>query len=75
MLEELLDEFALQVDEALMIGDTEYDILMAKSLAMDALAVSYGVHDKKEIMKHQPLDCVDNVSELSQWLLACDILL
>ena len=72
MLEELLDEFAVTADEAIMIGDTEYDMLMAKSLGMDALAVSYGVHDKSDILKHEPLSCVDSVSELSKWLLNCE---
>ncbi len=71
MLEELLDEFALNADEAIMVGDTEFDMLMANSLKMDALAVSYGVHDKADILKHQPLACVDSVKELSQWLLEC----
>lgn len=72
MLEELLDEFAVMAEDAIMVGDTEYDMLMAKSLGMDALAVSYGVHDKTDILKHQPLSCVDSVSELSQWLLSCE---
>ncbi len=72
MLEELLDEFAVTADDAIMIGDTEFDMLMAKSLDMDALAVSYGVHDKVDIMKHQPLACVDSVMQLSQWLLNCE---
>lgn len=72
MLEELLDEFGVTVDEAIMVGDTEFDMLMAKSLGMDALAVSYGVHDKADIVKHEPLSCVDSVNELSQWLLNCE---
>lgn len=69
MLEELLDEFGLAAREAIMVGDTEYDLLMAGSLGMDALAVSYGVHDKDSLLKHQPVACVDSISELSDWLL------
>lgn len=72
MLEELLDEFGVMVDDAIMVGDTEYDMLMAKSLGMDALAVSYGVHDKADILKHAPVSCVDSIKELSEWLLKCD---
>ncbi len=72
MLEELLDEFGVTVSDAIMVGDTEYDMLMANSLGMDALAVSYGVHDKTNIVKHKPLACVDSISELSHWLLQCD---
>lgn len=73
MLEELLDEFGLFSDEAIMVGDTEYDMLMARSLGMDALAVSYGVHDKVELLKHEPVSCVNSISELSQWLLQCRV--
>ncbi len=73
MLEELLEEFAVEADDALMVGDTEYDIIMAHSLNMDALAVSYGVHDKVTIMQHQPLACVDSIKEMSDWLLACEL--
>jgi len=73
MLEELLDEFGLMANDAIMVGDTEYDMLMAKSIGMDALAVSYGVHDKDDILKHKPLICVDSVLEMSDWLLKCDI--
>ena len=54
MLEELLDEFGLLAHEAVMVGDTEYDMLMARSLGMDALAVSYGVHEKQDLLKHEP---------------------
>ena len=56
-----------------MVGDTEYDMLMANSLGMDTLAVSYGVHDKTDILKHKPLSCVDSIVEMSDWLLECDI--
>lgn len=72
ILEELLDEFGVMVDDAIMVSDTEYDMLMAKSLGMDALVVSYGVHDKPDILKDAPISCVDSIKELSQWLLKCD---
>lgn len=72
MLEELLDEFGLISDEAIMVGDTEYDMLMARTLGMDAVAVSYGVHDKEALLKHEPISCLDSITELRHWLLACN---
>ncbi len=72
MLEELLDEFAVSANEAIMVGDTEFDLLMANTLKMDSIAVTYGVHDKANILKHSPLACVDSINELSQWLLGCN---
>ncbi len=73
MLEELLDEFGVEAEDAIMVGDTEYDLLMANTIGMDALAVSYGVHDKQTILKHKPLFCVDSIMELSDCLLACTL--
>jgi phosphoglycolate phosphatase len=71
MLLELLDEFGLTSEEAIMVGDTEYDMIMANSINMDGLAVSYGVHEKEALLKHNPLDCVDTIDELFHWLTHC----
>lgn len=68
MLIELLDEFALEPQDAIMIGDTEYDLMMAKTINMDSLAVSYGVHEKERLLACEPLDCVDNVEQLATFL-------
>lgn len=69
MLHEIMDETAIEPDQTLMIGDTEYDMLMARNAGVDALAVSYGVHARDRLLQCGPLACVDSVSELQQWLL------
>lgn len=68
MLVEILDELAVEPAQALMVGDTEYDLLMARNAGVAALGVSYGVHEKERLLHHQPLDCVDSVRELADWL-------
>ena len=68
MLEEILDELGVFPHEALMIGDTEYDLQMAKSAGMPSLGVSYGVHAVERLRKHDPLDCLAALSELPTWL-------
>jgi len=68
MLEEILDEFALSPHEAIMVGDTEYDLVMANSINMDALAVSYGVHEEKRLLSFNPVACLPNVKELACFL-------
>lgn len=68
MLEEILTDHDLTVDRALMIGDSEYDLLMANNIRMDAVAVSYGVHEAHRLAQHQPLTCLDDIRDLSQWL-------
>ena len=67
MLLELLEETGLEPSQALMIGDTEYDLQMAQSANMAALAVSYGVHERERLLRFDPLDCVDSVPQLHAW--------
>lgn len=64
MLEEILDELGVKAHEALMIGDTEYDLQMAANAGMPALGVSYGVHEPDRFMRHNPLGCLDAITDL-----------
>jgi len=73
MLEELLDEFSLYPKDAVMIGDTEYDMEMAKNIKMDAIAVSYGVHEEHRLAKFKPIAICHHISELSNKLNQCVI--
>jgi len=68
MLEEILEQLGMDVKDALMIGDTEYDMEMACNAKMDRLGVSYGVHPKERLMKHQPIGCINNLSQLNDFL-------
>jgi phosphoglycolate phosphatase len=70
MLFELLDELGTRADAALMIGDTEFDLLMAKSAGMPSLGVSYGVHDSARLLACEPLGLIHAIGELPVWLAA-----
>lgn len=67
MLEELLVEFSLTPQEAVMIGDTEYDMDMAKQLDMPRIAVSYGAHVVERLIPFEPVLCVDSLHEILTW--------
>ncbi|RDV27431.1 HAD family hydrolase [Alteromonas aestuariivivens] len=69
MLAQLLVETGVDVDEAVMIGDTTYDMQMAKALGMDRIAVSYGVHAPVNLQAFDPLVIVHSVNELLGLLL------
>ena len=69
MLQQLMDELGASRSRTLMIGDTSHDLQMASNAGVPALAVSYGAHEKQDLMAHAPLGCVDNVEELKAWLL------
>lgn len=68
MLEEILTDFNAKPSDALMIGDSEYDLLMANNMKMDALAVSYGVHSLQRLLQYQPRGYVHSVADIPQWL-------
>lgn len=68
MLLEILQELRIEPHQALMVGDTEYDLLMAMEASVAPIAVSYGVHERERLSEHQPLACLDSISELLDWL-------
>ena len=68
MLLEIMDEVGASPQETVMIGDTEYDLQMAKNAGVNAIGVSYGVHERERLLQHQPLACVDNIQDLTTWL-------
>jgi phosphoglycolate phosphatase len=68
MLLELLDELGVGQADALMIGDTEYDLLTARNAGVDCLAVSYGAHARERLLGHGPLACLDSIDALPPWL-------
>ena len=68
MLEQLMNELGASRERTLMIGDTSHDLQMASNAGVKALAVSYGAHDKEDLMTYGPLGCVDTVEELKAWL-------
>ena len=68
MLLQIMAELGIEGEETLMIGDTEYDMQMAKNARTHSLAVSYGVHESARLLRHDPLGCLNNIADLSDWL-------
>jgi phosphoglycolate phosphatase len=68
MLLQVMDELGAAPAETLMIGDTEYDMEMARNAGTAALAVAYGVHGRDRLLTHRPLGCLSCISELGGWL-------
>lgn len=68
MVYELLDELQVAPAQAVMIGDSEYDLQMAQNAGIDAIAVSYGVHDSERLLRYEPRACLDCISDLPQVL-------
>ena len=70
MMLDIIDYYGIEANEAIMVGDTEYDLQMANNAAAYSVAVSYGVHEKQRLLDCKPLTCLDNINELHQWLLS-----
>ena len=70
MLYQLLEELAISADEALMIGDTQIDMAMAKAAGMDRLGVTMGVHNAAQLNEFTPIATADNYQQLQQLLLS-----
>ncbi|MGN0937010.1 MULTISPECIES: HAD-IA family hydrolase [unclassified Acinetobacter] len=69
MLAEILAETGLRADQAIMVGDTSYDLEMALNIQMPRVGVSYGVHTVETLQHFQPLHIAHTVDDLTEFLL------
>ncbi|MFO1387645.1 HAD-IA family hydrolase [Cellvibrio sp.] len=67
MLEQLLAHFDVAPKDAVMIGDTEYDMEMARCINMPRIAVSYGAHHIDRLHPYDPELCLDQFDQLLEW--------
>jgi len=68
MLLEILNELDTPAAQALMIGDSEHDLMMANNAQVSAIAVSHGVQQADVLLTHKPLICLDRITDLSNFL-------
>jgi len=64
MLQEIMDELGLYPKEVLMVGDTEYDLQMAINARVDAIGVTYGVHEPERLQALDPVAMIDRIDQL-----------
>ena len=68
MLRQILEETGLRAEQALMIGDTDYDVGMANALGMPALGVGCGVHEPGRLLRAGAQAVLADVSAVPGWL-------
>lgn len=68
MLNELLKEFSCLPNEALMVGDTSFDMEMAQLAGIPRVGVSYGVHEVDVLRRFDPKAIIDRFDELKDHL-------
>lgn len=68
MLEQILDDLAVRAADTLVIGDTQFDLDMARAAGASAVGVASGVHDRGRLLGSSPLAVLDGVAQLPAWL-------
>lgn len=68
MLLGILNDTQTHTGQALMIGDSEHDLMMAKNANVDAVAVTHGAHSADRLLELKPLLCLDRVADLTHLL-------
>ncbi|WP_426233957.1 HAD-IA family hydrolase [Pseudomonas sp. TWP3-2] len=68
MLEQILAHCGVRAEQALMVGDSSFDLQMARNAGMGSVAVSYGAQSIEALQAFEPLLSVDRFSELHAWL-------
>lgn len=64
MLLELMTGLEVAPAATLMVGDTEWDLEMARRAGVSAVAVSYGAHAPERLRAYAPRACIDAIGEL-----------
>jgi phosphoglycolate phosphatase len=67
----LMNEFGVDAAHTLVIGDSEYDMLMALNAGVDRLAVSYGAQESARLLRHAPIGLINDIRELPALLPDC----
>ncbi|MEC7376420.1 MAG: HAD-IA family hydrolase, partial [Pseudomonadota bacterium] len=68
MLREILHFYGIEPEDAVMIGDTRYDLEMAQRIGMPSIGVEWGVHKRDVLGDYGPHAIVDSVPELRKVL-------
>ncbi|MDB6145897.1 MAG: superfamily hydrolase [Pseudomonas sp.] len=68
MLHEILEHCGVAPKQALMVGDSSFDLLMARNAGMDSVAVGYGAQSLSSLRDYEPRLAIERFSELRAWL-------
>jgi phosphoglycolate phosphatase len=69
MLDELMEYLVVLPERTLMIGDTSYDLHMAKNAGVSSIGVTYGAQSAEQWQHLNPIQQFNDFSSLGKWLL------
>ncbi|MBD8809295.1 MULTISPECIES: HAD-IIIA family hydrolase [Pseudomonas syringae group] len=68
MLHEIMAHCDVSPERSLMIGDSSFDLQMARNAGMDSVAVGYGAQSLDSLRAYEPRLAIEHFSELRTWL-------
>ena len=68
MLNEILAELNLSSEQALMVGDTSFDLDMARAINMDAVGMTHGAHDSETLLLSGAKSLCHDLNDLLDWI-------
>lgn len=64
MVIDILDFYAIEPSEAVMVGDTEFDLQTAQNAGVACIAVDYGAHEIERLKAHKPLCIIESIDDV-----------
>jgi phosphoglycolate phosphatase len=68
MMLKAIDETGMQPHQAVMIGDTSFDMEMARAAGATAVGVAWGYHQAEDLWQAGAQAVIDHPSQLAGWL-------
>ena len=64
-----LAKFNILPEETVVIGDSRYDLEMARNAGVDAIGVTTGIHTREVLLESKPVSVVDNLDQVLEIIL------
>lgn len=68
MLNQILAHCDVPPEQALVVGDASFDLLMARNAGIDSVAVGYGAQSMQSLLAYEPRLAIQHFTELRTWL-------
>ncbi len=68
VLQRAMKSLGVEAHDAIMIGDTTFDMDLSNAIGVDAVAVTWGVHSVDLLRSRNPRAIVETMDELLDWL-------
>lgn len=69
MLEQILAELDVKPEDALMIGDSQYDLKMAQHAGVDSIGITHGAGSEQSLQECAPKAIVHSIKQLAELIL------